>query len=324
MLNVAYKVTLGSDAYSSGDAAVPVLALRTEAAFAVPVNVCRVALHGLAEVGAAAGDPVSVQLGYGDSLETVFTGTVASVAHGLGRIEVEAVGALAQLAAWRVNLLYEQETAGGIVGDVLGRLNIAKGKVETGIKLPTFAMDDGRSAWAHLRGLASRCGFDFWADTDDKPQFRAYDPADTHTLTYGADLLAWEHDARPAGWDGVVVLGESPAGQGQGDDASDWLTKKEVKGTAGETSGRILRIADPAARTPNLAADVAAGALVEWAVTARGTARVLGAPAVKLGDAVSFEKLPVSDQNGDARVTAVRHRLDARGGFVTTLAWERA
>ncbi|HEU4561830.1 MAG TPA: hypothetical protein VFS20_28655 [Longimicrobium sp.] len=324
MLNVAYKVTLGTDEYTSGDAAAPVLAVRSEAAFAVPVNACRIALHGLAQVSAAAGDPVSVQLGYGDALETVFTGTVASVQHGLGRIEVEAVGALAQLAAWRVNLLYEQETAGGIVSDVLGQLNIATGTVETGIKLPAFAMDDGRSAWAHLRGLAARCGFDFWADAEDKTQFRAYDPATTHALAYGADLLAWEHDARPAAWEGVEVLGESPAGQGQGDDASDWLTKQDVKGTAGETSGRILRIADPAARTPNLAADVAAGTLVEWAAKTRGTARVLGAPAIQLGDAVSFDKLPASDQNGDARVTAVRHRLDARGGFVTTLAWERA
>jgi hypothetical protein len=324
VLNVGYRITLGSDTFASGDAASPVLAVRTEAAFAVPVNACRIALHGLAQVGAQAGDPVEVALGYGDSLETVFTGVVGSVAHGLGRIEVEAVGALVALATLRVNLLYEQETAGGIVGDVLGKLNVARGKVETGIKLPAYAMDDGRSAWAHLRALATRCGFDFWADVNDKAQFRPYDPPATHTLTYGTDLLAWEHDARPAGWEGVEVLGESPAGQGQGDDAHDWLTKKEVKGTAGETSGRVLRIADPAARNANLAADVAAGTLVEWAVTARGTARVLGAPAVQLGHAASFAKLPVSAHDGAARVTAVRHRLDARGGFVTTLGWERA
>lgn len=324
MLAIAYSVTLGSDSYASSDATAPVLAVRTDAAFAVPVNACRLALHGLAETAAAAGDPVVVELGYDDALETVFTGVVASIAHGFGRIEVEAVGSFAALAAARINGLYEQETAGGIVSDVLGKLAVAEGKVEAGIKLPAFAIDEGRSAWSHLRGLATRCGFDLWADTDDAAQFRAYTPGDTHTLTYGTDLLAWEHDARPAAWDGVEVYGESPSGQGQGDDASSWFTKQEVKGTDGETSGRILRIADPAARSPSLAGDVAKGAMVQHAATARGTARVLGAPKVRLGDAVSFSKLPVSGQDGEAKVVAVRHRLDARGGFVTTVAWERA
>lgn len=324
MLAIAYSVTLGSDSWASSDAAAPVLAVRTDAAFAVPVNACRLALHGLAEVGADAGDPVVVQLGYDDSLETVFTGVVASVTHGFGRVEVAAVGAFAALAAARINVLYEQETAGGIVSDVLGKLSVTEGKVEAGIKLPAFALDDGRTAWSHLRGLAARCGFDLWADTDDAAHFRAYGPADTHTLAYGTDLLAWEHDARPAPWEGVEVYGESPSGQGQGDDASSWFTKQEVKGTDGETSGRILRIADPAARSPSLAGDVAKGVMVQHAVSARGTARVLGAPKVRLGDAVSFSKLPVSGQDGEARVTSVRHRLDARGGFTTTLGWERA
>ncbi|HET7228989.1 MAG TPA: hypothetical protein VFJ16_03270, partial [Longimicrobium sp.] len=309
MLAIAYRVTLGSDTYASSDAAAPVLSVRTDAAFAVPVNACRLALHGLAQSAAAAGDDVTVELGYDDALETVFTGTVAAVTHGFGRIEVEAVGAFAALAAARVNALYEQETAGGIVSDVLGKLRVAEGKVEAGIKLPAFAMDEGLTAWAHLRALATRCGFDLWADTDDTAHFRAYNPATTHELAYGADLLAWEHDTRPAAWDGVEVYGESPAGQGQGDDASSWLTKQDVKGTAGETSGRILRIADAAARSPSLAGDVAKGAMVEFSAASRGTARVLGAPKVKLGDAVSFARLPVAAQNGEARVTAVRHRL---------------
>ncbi|HEU4453766.1 MAG TPA: hypothetical protein VFR81_11945 [Longimicrobium sp.] len=324
MLNVGYRVTVGGETYESGDAASPLLALRSEAAFAVPVNACRLALHGLAEVGAAAGDPVAVELGYGGSLETVFTGVVASVAHGFGRTEIDAAGAFTALAGARINMLYEQETAGGIVSDVLGKLEVASGKVESGIKLPAFALHDGRSAWTHLRSLAARCGFDFWADESDKAQFRAYQPAKTHELVYGQDLLAWEHDARPAGWDGVEVYGESPAGQGQGDDAASWLTKKDVKGTAGESSGRILRLADGAARNPNLAGDVAKGALAALERTAQGRARSLGAPAIRLGDAVSFGKLPSASQGAEARVTGVRHRLDARGGFTTTLTWERA
>lgn len=324
MLAIAYRVTLGGDALSSADEAAPVLAVRTDAALSVPVNACRLVLHGLASTAAAPGDAVVVKLGYGDALETVFTGTAASVAHGVARVEVEALGAFAALARARVNALYERETAGGIVSDVLGKLGVTAGKVEAGIKLPAFALDDGRSAWAHLRGLADRCGFDWWADAEDSAQFRAYAPGDAHALAYGADLLAWEHDARPPAWDGVEVFGESPAGQGQGDDAAPWLTRREVKGSAGKAEGRVLRLADPAARSPSLAGEIAAGRMAAHAATARGTARVLGAPAVRLGDAVRFEKLPAAGQNGEAKVTAVRHRLDARGGFTTTLGWERA
>jgi hypothetical protein len=324
VLAIAYSVTLGGDTFASADEAAPVLAVRTDAAFAVPVNACRLALHGLAATAAAPGDPVVVQLGYGDALETVFTGVAASVSHGLGRIEVEAMGAFAALAQARLNGLYERETAGGIVNDVLGRLAVTAGTVQAGLKLPAFALDDGRSAWTHLRGLALRCGFDLWADAEDAAQFRAYSPANTHVLAYGADLLAWEHDARPAAWDGVEVFGESPSGQGQGDDAASWLTKQDVKGTGGKADGRILRLADPAARSPSLAADVAKGMMTMHAAASRGTARVLGAPKVRLGDAVRFEKLPAAARNGEAKVTAVRHRLDARGGFTTTLGWERA
>lgn len=324
MLAIAYRVTLGGDVFASSDEAAPVLAVRTDASFAVPVNACRLALHGLAATDAGAGDPVVVELGYGDALETVFTGVAASVAHGLGRVEVEALGSFAALAEARVNVLYERETAGGIVGDVLGKVGVTAGTVEAGIELPAFALDDGRSAWAHLRGLAARCGFDLWADPDDAAQFRAYSPAATHALAYGADLLAWEHDTRPPAWEGVEVYGESPSGQGQGDDAASWLTKQAVKGSAGKADGRVLRLADPAARSPSLAGDVAAGVMAAHAFTARGTARVLGAPKVRLGDAVRFEKLPAPARNGEAKVTAVRHRLDARGGFTTTLGWERA
>ena len=45
--------------------------------------------------------------------------------------------------------------------------------------------------------------------------------------------------------DGVEVYGSSPAGQGQGEDASSWLTKKDVKGAAGKSTGRVHRVADP-------------------------------------------------------------------------------
>lgn len=324
MLSVRWKVTAGSASWDSTQAGAPLLALRTDAALGVPVNACRLALHGAAPAEVAAGDDLVVQLGYAEGMETVFTGRVLRMAHALDRVEVEGASAFAALAYARLNLLYEQETAGSIARDVFGRLEVAPGTVEDGLKLPAFAVHANAGAWAQLYALARRCGFDLWADEKDQAQFRPCEGGAALALTYGADLLAWEHEALPAPADGVVVLGESPAGQGQGDDAAPWLTKKEVKGTAGGSAGRVATVVDPAARTPRLAGDVAKGWMRALSRTARGRATALGAPAVRLGDALTVEKLPAAEQGAEARVTGVRHRLDPRGGFVTTIGWERA
>lgn len=324
MLKVAWSVTAGSSSWSSAQAGAPVLALRTEAALGVPVNACRVALHGAAELSAAVGDPLVVQLGYDDGMETVFTGTVTRGAHALGRIEVEGAGGFSRLAAARLNLLYEKQAAGAIARDVFGQLQVTAGTVEDGLTLPAFALHANASAWAQLAELARRCGFDLWADEEDKAHFRACEGGASHALTYGTDLLAWEHGVRDPAADGVVVLGESPSGQGQGDDAAPWLTRKEVKGTAGQSSGRVVTVVDPAARNPQLAADVASGWMRTLERTTAGHATALGLPAARLGDALTVSGLPDSSQGAAARVTGVRHRLDPRGGFVTTLAWDRA
>jgi hypothetical protein len=323
VLIVRWRVTAGSASFASGEAAAPLLALRTDTAFGVPVDACRLVLHGAGSMDAAPGDAVRVELGYADAMETVFTGTAEVVAHRLDRVEVDAAGALAPLAGARLNLLYERETAGGIVDDVLGRLRVAKGTVKAGPELPSFALHDGMSAWSHLRGLALRAGFDLWADAEGKAHFRAAEGA-THELVYGADLLDWRHEAVPSAVEGVEVHGESPAGQGQGDDAVSWLTRQPVKGSAGAASGRVLRVVDPAARTPQLAADFAAGWLRAGARVARGRATTLGAPAIRPGDLLRVSGLPAEAQGSEAKVTGVRHRLDARGGFVTLLAWERS
>ncbi|HEX5870475.1 MAG TPA: hypothetical protein VFY65_08670, partial [Longimicrobium sp.] len=224
MLSVQWSVAAGPDAWSSADAGAPLLALRTETALGVPVNACRLTLHGAAEVAAAAGDPLSVTLGDADAAQTVFTGTVSRVAHALGRVEIAGAGAFRALASARLNLLFEQSAAGSIATDVLGKLEVQAGTVESGITLPVFALHAGATVWTQLDELARRCGFDLWADVQDRAHFRACEGGAEHALAYGVDLLSWEHDATGPAADGVLVLGESPAGQGQSDDATSWLT----------------------------------------------------------------------------------------------------
>lgn len=320
MLNVAHKITFGSTSLQSGKTS-RLLALETRAALGVPVNICRVVLDGATSVSAKPGDDVKVELGYDSTLTKVFSGKISNVARGVETVTLEAASSFTALTAARINSLYEKLNAGDIVGDLLGKLEVDKATVEAGEKFASFTVSDRESAWNVVTDLAARCGFDFYADAEDKAVFKKFAATETHAFEYGIHILDFAQDTLQPSLDGVEVYGESPVGQGQGDDASSWLTKKIVKGNAGKSSGNVMRISDASARTQSLVKSVAGNILKHYQVEARGRMRVLGAPDVKLGDAVKVSKMPDTAQNGTYKVTSVRQRLNGRVGFVTDVAW---
>lgn len=320
MLNVAYALTLGTTTYQSGKDS-RLLALEAQAALDVPVNVCRVVLDGGTGLSVKPGEEVKLELGYDKTTSRVFSGKVATFEQGFQQLTVHAASAFSALTAARFNLLYEKQNAGDVAGDLLGRGKLKKASVEAGEKFATFTVSDHENAWQVLSGLARRCGFDFYADVDDQAHFKKYAARQTHALEYGTHLLDFRQEAQAAPLDGVEVYGESPVGQGQGEDASAWLRKKEVKGSAGKSSGHVLRLADPAARTQDLARALAKNILAANQATAHGWMRLLGNAAIQLGDAVKVSKMPVAAHNGTYKVTGVRHRLNVRSGFVTEVTW---
>lgn len=322
MLIVAHKIAIGSTTLTSGKSS-RLLALETDANLAVPVNCCRIVVDGEAQVSAQPGDTVKIEVGYDSSLEVVFTGTVASVERSLQRITVEAHSSFAAMTASRFNSVYAQQAAGEIAGDLMGRLNVKKSTVDNGEKFAAYAVSDHQTVWEALNDLAQYCGFDFYADSHDKAVFTKYSASTTHSFNYGANILDYERCIADPPLDGVEVYGESPVGQGQGDDASSWLTKKPVKGAAGKSSGEVLRIANPAARTQSLAKTLATNLFRSNQVKARGTIRVIGAPKVQLGDAIQVSSMPESSDNGTFKVVGVRHRLSSKKGFVTSIEWEK-
>lgn len=320
MLNVAYKITLGSTTYTAGKTS-RLVDLDIQSALDTPVNTCRVTLDGGAELTLKPGDEVKVELGYDKTTAKVFTGKVAAFEQGLQQVVIHADSSFRALTAARFNILYEKQNAGDVAGNLLGKLKIKKATVETGEKFAAFTVSDHENVWTVLSGLARRCGFDFYADEDDKANFKKYVAQKTHNLEYGIHILDFRQEGLAAALDGVEVYGESPVGQGQGEDASAWLRKKEVKGSAGKSSGNVLRIADPSARTQNLAKALAKNILDANRSTARGWMRVLGNAEIRLGDAVKVAKMPVSAHNGTYKVTSVRHRVNTRSGFVTEVGW---
>ncbi len=319
MLQVKHKITIGAAVYTPG-AETRLRDLRMHADLAVPVNICRVVLSPPAGLSIAPTDAIKVELGYGDDLVPIFTGTASSVDWGVEGVMVFGASAFHALVTARFNLLYDKPKAGEIVSAVAGRLRLAKSAVEDGITFSSYALGENQTAYEHLRTLARQCGFDLYADAADKLVFAKYKAATTHGFSYGADILSFSLDKPAVQVTGVEVYGESPASHGQGAEASSWLTKKDVKGSAGGSSGIVMRVADPTARTQQSAAKIAEALLEVTAYKQRGVLKVLGAPSVKLGDAVSISKMPVQAQNGTFKVTGVTHTLHARQGFITKIA----
>jgi hypothetical protein len=318
MLTVNHRVTVGSAAYTSAEQS-RLVALRTHAALSTPVNSAWIALAPAIGVSVAPGDEVMVALGYGDDLKTVFTGTVEAVDWAIEQVAFRAAGASRALVGARLNRLYEKSKAGDIVSNIAGLLDIATGSVEAGLEFQAYAFSDSVSAYDELRQLAERCGFDLYGDVEDKLVFAKYAPAQTHPFQFGVNILTLRVDQPTETITGTEVYGESPSSLGQGQEAYSWLTKKDVKGTAGGSSGMIWRRFDPAARTQEDAGKIAEAVLAALSAKRACTLKTLGAPEVRLGDAVEISQMPLDDQNGTFKVTGVAHWLDLKKGFYTII-----
>jgi phage protein D len=321
MLSVSHKITIGANVYTPADQ-VRLVELQANASLYVPVNICRVVLAPVEGLQLATDDPVSVELGYDDERTLVFTGAVSTVDWGIERLVVHAAGSFQHLLTARFNLFFEKPKAGDIVSSISSQLGLSSGNVEDGLEFSAYAVGENHTTYDHLRNLARQCGFDFYADAEDKLIFAEYSPAFTHEFQYGANILSFALDEPTASLTGVEVYGESPASHGQGADGYSWLTKKEVKGSAGDTGGVVERVFDPTVRTQENAGQIAEAILADKTQKKRGVLKVIGAPAVKLGDAAKVSGMPAGLQNGAFKVIGIKHIIHARKGFLTAIQVE--
>ena len=318
MLRVNHRVIVGADSYTAAQRS-RLVGMRIHAALATPVNNAWIEFAPAQGLPDFTGGRVVVELGYADELKTVFTGWVETVNWGGERMCLRASGCFRSLVSARFNRLFEKSKAGDIALDIAGLVQIATGSVESGMEFQAYALNDGVTAYEGLRQLAERCDFDLYADVEDKLVFAKYVPAETHRFQFGVNILALHVGQPNESITGVEVYGESPASFGQGSETYSWLTKKDVKGVAGSGSGTIHRRFDPAGRTQEGAEKIAEGLLASLSAKRSCTLKTIGAPEVRLGDAVEISRMPVASQNGRFKITGVRHRLDMKQGFYTVI-----
>jgi hypothetical protein len=299
-------------------------------------------LHLMARTDVDLDNEVEVQLGHDGDNETVFTGKVVALQPTLSGVGVTALGKMQALLTLRTATWYEDQSAGTIAQDLIEQAGLEAGTVDEGPVLPRFAVDSRQSAFAHLKGLANRLGFELYAKRDGAIQFHGLGDSagldaggllgaaasaassllggGSESYQFGRHLIQGQARRQPPAWGSVVVGGESPM-SGQGDSTAHWLTVNDAdyRGEAGSGGAGLLLI-DPAARTKDIADRFAAGVVAMANRSAHQvTIRVLGRPSVDLGDTIEIGAAPDGLLNGSGYIRALHHRFDLEVGFVTDI-----
>ena len=347
MLKPTFALTLGALSSASDNAVGGPRRIHISRDMDVPADGGEIMLATRAGVSLL--DAASVQLGHDGENEVVLTGAVAALRPDLLGVRVMVLGLMQKLLDLRAAAWYDDQSAGAIARDLIDRAGLAAGTVDDGPTLPRFAVDGRQSAYAHLRRLADRLGYELYARRDGQICFHGLGAgagldagggllgAATGAVgaaagaiagallggggtgyQYGQHLLRGQAQRQPPAWGRIVVGGESPM-SGEGDSTAHWLTANDTDyhGEAGSGSGTLLLL-DPAARTKDIADRFAAGQLATAGRRAHQiTIRVLGRPQLDLGDTVDISAAPDDLLNGSGYVRALHHDFDAETGFIT-------
>lgn len=336
VLTVDYSIQVGGLRASASDplASASLIQARVDRGMDGHVGRALLRLHPFEQDLPAPGDPVTIELDGGEGAATVFTGEVSLARVTAQGLEVLAADGLSRAGQHEVEGLFEEQTVGAIVKDLLGRAGAEPGEIEDGPTLPRVALHAGVRALQHLRALAELASLDLWTDGEGKVHLAA--PAEggaDESLTWGETLLALDLCQAAAAPDGWAVWGEGAAGT-KGKDRAHWLATdlSNVKGSAAitrEGAGWKVEAGAAGARSTRRCLGLVrsaelAEALARAAATARaarpvlGTLDALGAPSLEPGQRIAVSGLPADHASGaladrPLRVRAVRHTLDGRG-----------
>lgn len=316
MLIVSHRIQIGSDSWESAENS-RLISLRAEAAFHVPVNSCKFTMTHPDGINANVGDDVNIELGHGDELEKIFTGHITQVNWSLDRVHICAQSSFRSLVQKHINAYFDEPSAADIVNALASEANISTGSVDTGLSFSHYTVGDQVSMYDHLKILALQCGVDLYADEEDKLVFANPLSFQPHDFQFGVNLLKLTVNKSEAIITKVEVLGESPASHGQGADASFWLTKTDVPGSAGSSENVTRYISDPTARTTESAGSMAENYHQFYSTRYAGQLLTIGNPELKLGEEIKISQMPVSAQNGHFKMIGLQHRIHPKKGFLT-------
>jgi len=267
-------------------------------------------------VAAKPGSTLAVALGNDGDEHDVWSGEVSSVAAGADGFVIEGLAATIALSRSRVSRVYVDQSIADIVKDLSADVDVDQ--VEGTSSLTGYAVDDRRTVWAHLQALATLCGADVGASASGALRFVSPRTGSADlTLRHGADVLSWSGGRAPRPEPASVAA--FGAASESGADQWHWLLR-EPEAAGGDGPTRVVA----ALKTRDVAESMANGLAARADRAAmQGRLHIVGRSTLRPGDLVDVRDLPSGDL-GTLRVLAVRHVLDGRTGFTTTLTVEGA
>lgn len=265
----------------------------------------------------AAGATAVVELGFGDELETVLTGTVTDVELHPWGLVVEGLAATLSLSRAHLGRSYVSQSAADIVSDLVSGAQGDVGEISAPLQLAAYHVDERRSVWSHVCALAQLAGCELSAGGEGALNFRPpKSGSPDHAFRHGAELLAWNVGRRaPGGADRSVV----PFGAASEQGADRWhvLLREPDGGPPSDETlvPAALRDRDGAQTFEQAIRDARARRATV------GEVLVVGDASVRAGDVVTLDDLPGGD-GSPLRVTAALHRLGGASGYSTHLRLE--
>ena len=270
------------------------------------------------EVSAAPGDLASLELTGADGAETVLTGTVHSVAHGLETTRVVLAGPATLLGARRPADAYSGQDATAVVRALASDADVDVGTVTLTAQLPAYIAHQGRTAAEHVAALAQLEGALAAFDADGALQIGAPGPVAQRALKYGRELLHFVTASLPQ------PAARIPVGLGSAGSASAAGALKASRSVVpASVSG--VRVSTPVLRVAATASTAQQGA--EAAATRAATsvtALCILVPALRPTQSIEVQDLPGAQSAGPFVLTRVRHRITPYGEARTELVGEGA
>ena len=260
MLNPSYNLQITSESLDKNTSD-DVLNLYVNLDVDVPVSIFDVTFRiNERTLAFKKNDEINLSLGYDDNLNGVFKGKINSIKTTYKEISLRCMNSSWDLINQRVNKIYENQTAGNIVNDLVDYAGIDLGEIMDGLNFPFYIVEDDKNIYEHIRELANRCEFDDYITHENKLNFKKYSRKNVHIIQYKKnlfDLLCFNHQSE---FSSVKVFGESPSST-KGSDTWHWLTKEDIEGVKG--SGLFYPICDPTIKDKDAAERVAEAKLNE-------------------------------------------------------------
>jgi hypothetical protein len=282
------------------------------------VNSFSAVLPREAELDAAPGDPAKLELDGGEGAETVLTGTVRALRHGLRSTRAIAADGGADLAALRPNATYERQDAKAVIRALASDASADVGRLDVDLAMAAFVAHQGRTASEHVAALAELAGAVAGFDADGALVVAAPASAADVALRHGRELVACEVDGWPGPAGAPAPVGFGPAGSPQAPGALRH-TLAVLPSSAPAAGPSAVRLPAAVLRSPTAATNAGLAASTRHGSQgARLRGRGFLLPTLRPGSVLDVQDLPAPLSGGPWLVTAVTHRLHPHEGGSTT------